>query len=383
MQRLFTIRTTKLKQLKQRYCHSSTQTRGREETSLGWETQGSLMIQQHKGINQDQSFKTTAWCIQTANPLPSICPFSSPNAPPQTSLYKPFVTHSTLKIPFLETLDQSRILPQLTTPVNRSFDRGGGVLLKAQLARHSLERDEQVLSNRIKMLQQEEERMLKKIEETRVQAERIQHVSERNHKKNQAKQQLRRSLESRLDIQREEIRLQKEHQRQKMLEQAQKHLEERKEQYHTKKKQAQQLETIKKDYLAQIRQYNTSRRDKVREYESRMKEKLTSHWGGKVEISQLNYLEKLEREKLKLQDKARSITRMEQIEEQLMDKLKQTQVRQRDAASVLDTIKQATAMRSNLQKGGRLSNDSSSSLVQVALKRAPIAFPESPRSLSD
>lgn len=47
-------------------------------------------------------------------------------------------------IPFIEALDQSRIqpLPQLTTPVNRSFDRGGGVLLKAQLARHSLERDE-------------------------------------------------------------------------------------------------------------------------------------------------------------------------------------------------------------------------------------------------
>jgi predicted aspartyl protease len=47
------------------------------------------------------------------------------------------------------------------------------MLLRAQVTRQGLERDETLMRNRLKMLQLEEEKMLKKIEKTRVQAELI------------------------------------------------------------------------------------------------------------------------------------------------------------------------------------------------------------------
>ena len=43
-----------------------------------------------------------------------------------------------------------------------------------------MERDETTLANRIKLLHIEEQKMLKKIEKTRLQAERLQQITNRN-----------------------------------------------------------------------------------------------------------------------------------------------------------------------------------------------------------
>ena len=49
----------------------------------------------------------------------------------------------------------------------------------------------------------------------------------------------------------------------------------------------------------------------MREHEVRAKEKLINHWSVKVEHSQLNYLEKLEREKRRVEAEALSISTLE------------------------------------------------------------------------
>jgi hypothetical protein len=61
--------------------------------------------------------------------------------------------------------------------------------------------------------------------------------------------------------------------------------------------------------------YNRTKRDRVKEAEIRIREKLSSHWSVKVESSQLNYLEKLEKERRRLEAEARSINALEMLEQ--------------------------------------------------------------------
>lgn len=58
----------------------------------------------------------------------------------------------------------------------------------------------------------------------------------------------------------------------------------------------------------------------------------------------MNYIEKLEREKERLHEKARCITELEKIEELIMFKMQQTQVKKRDAMSMLDQAKRASTI---------------------------------------
>jgi hypothetical protein len=71
------------------------------------------------------------------------------------------------------SLDVSSIL---TSPTNQQPLNEVGVLLRAQQARMSLSINEQSLSNRLRLLELEESRIMRKINETRRQAERIQEV---------------------------------------------------------------------------------------------------------------------------------------------------------------------------------------------------------------
>ena len=55
-----------------------------------------------------------------------------------------------------------------------------------------------------------------------------------------------------------------------------------------------------------------------------MKEKLENLWTKKLEMSQYNYLEKVDKEKQHLHSKAKNIAKMESMEEQLLQKLQAT-----------------------------------------------------------
>jgi len=64
-----------------------------------------------------------------------------------------------------------------------------------------------------------------------------------------------------------------------------------------------------------------AKRAKVRQVEAKIKAKLESHWSGKVELSQVNYLQKLEREKAKVEAEARAIRELERREEEYLQRV--------------------------------------------------------------
>ena len=101
-----------------------------------------------------------------------------------------------------------------------------------------------------------------------------------------------------------------------------------------------------------VERENRERGERVREQERAAREKLMGVWGGKVESSQSNYLEKLEKERVRLKEKTRSITKMEAKEGELMARLQMTQARQREVTTMLEgAIKATQGMRSRVKNG--------------------------------
>ena len=82
-----------------------------------------------------------------------------------------------------------------------------------------------------------------------------------------------------------------------------------------------------------------------------MKEKLSRVWQSRLENSQLNYIEKLQREKQRMEQKARSITPMEVVETQMVHKMQNTIDRQKKATSMLkQTLEKSAEIRVKQQE---------------------------------
>ena len=85
-----------------------------------------------------------------------------------------------------------------------------GQLLKVQQARQVMEKDERMLENRIKMLQHEEQKLLRKIELTRKQAEKIMAVKQRNEEEQRARMEMQLHQDTSMEDFRERKRLERE-----------------------------------------------------------------------------------------------------------------------------------------------------------------------------
>ena len=103
-------------------------------------------------------------------------------------------------------------------------------------------------------------------------------------------------------------------------------------------------EQRRRENREQMVQRNGEKKLRVREQEKKIKDYMQQVWSYRVEGSQMNYLDKLEREKQRLKEKARSISEMEKVEEMIMRKMQQTQARKRDAITMLDEAKRASTI---------------------------------------
>ena len=77
---------------------------------------------------------------------------------------------------------------------------GSGVLLKLRNTKKSMDRDSNMLANRIAMLRNEEERLMKKINNTRKRADEIQTVRQRSEEKYNARIRIEQQREVELRI---------------------------------------------------------------------------------------------------------------------------------------------------------------------------------------
>lgn len=81
---------------------------------------------------------------------------------------------------------------------------------------------------------------------------------------------------------------------------------------------------------------NQKKRNLIREAEKRGKSQLLDEQRSKLESGQMNYLEKVEYERLKMSQKAGNISHMERIEEELILKIKNT----KEAFEILERTQQ-------------------------------------------
>ena len=107
-------------------------------------------------------------------------------------------------------------------------------------------------------------------------------------------------------------------------------------------------EQSKLQYLEAVRQANRERKAQIRMQEQQAREKLSSMWNMRVEKSQQNYLDKLDRQKQVIQDKAQKITKMEEMEATLLKKLQSTQMRHRETFNMLESAMKNVGVKNRL-----------------------------------
>jgi len=239
-------------------------------------------------------------------------------------------SHRSKANPYVQTLSSLEGVQSLSMSVER------GQLLRVQQTRQVMEKDERMLENRIKMLQHEEQKLLRKIEMTRKQAEKLMAVKQRNDEEQRQKMEQHLHQDNSMDNFRELKRLEKEQSKKRYLEYSRSIYEDKRQSYLSIRNNRLEGEQSKEHYLEAVRQANKERKAQIRQQEQLAREKLTSIWNQRVEKSQLNYLEKLDRQKQVIQDKAQKISKMEEMEASLLKKLQNTQIRHRETFNMLE-----------------------------------------------
>jgi len=230
-------------------------------------------------------------------------------------------------------------------------------LTSAKEARKRAELDAQLLSNRIALLKQEEEKAWKKIEETRKRAGEITDLRKKNEEKFVAKENFYkqkwesiRAAQSTNQIKRDQNKATKDAQKQGLAETRQ--MEARK----TKEQSTQHLQA-KKDREQHERQANQQRSSYLKAKKEEAKNKLEEDRLAQLEKFREDYEARTAQEELLRARTDALVARMEKEEMELIQRLQNTQTVQRNAYEELEAALQSgsqphSASTRTFQQGG-------------------------------
>lgn len=219
-------------------------------------------------------------------------------------------------------------------------------LLESKLIRKKAEEDAQLLANRIALLQLEEKRTMKKIDETKKKAKEIMDLKNRNMQKQMEKEQLRKQKEEEemrkmmqnKDV-KEQIKANQENNRNQLLRRLKEDVDLMRKTKQDVKDQATMIKNEEYNKNAQI----------AEQIRNSKKEQLIRKQKTQEEIRQKarqEYEQKIEQERY-LKEKTDSlIAQLEQQEMELIQRLQNTQSLQKDA---FDDLERALAMNPNNQ----------------------------------
>lgn len=113
---------------------------------------------------------------------------------------------------------------------------------------------------------------------------------------------------------------------------------------------------MKQSYIEEAREVNRSKKQQVKEEEEKVIRKNRMSHEQKLRSIKGNYLNRVEDEKITMHKRESDIARMEKIEAELLDRLKNSQKVEQDAfASLEQAIKSATgAYEERKKKGGTI-----------------------------
>ena len=210
-------------------------------------------------------------------------------------------------------------------------------LTEAIQMRKRADEDARLLSNRIALLKQEEQKAMKKIEETHRKAQEIIEARNRNLREEQKRENLKKMREEQETIKIEQSRLNRERTK-NIKQQANQYkfdqvMQEIKSLKVNKKNNMKTIEFRKFEDLSQ----KLLAKNKIKEQQREAEEKRKKFFQIKAEKARIDNLKKAENENAKRKIKEEQVLKLEQLEMELIQRLQNTQILQKTAYEDLES----------------------------------------------
>jgi hypothetical protein len=206
-----------------------------------------------------------------------------------------------------------------------------------------IEQDANMLANRISMLQQEEAKIMKKINQTRKRADEIMKTKQRNDEMF-AKRMRDREMAMQMEEQNRQKyfndRVQRQHNKERTIKAIKKA---KNEEFKAGKSMTLQNDAYKRDFLDAVKRQNEEKRLQVQEEEKERAEKLRQLEEEKLKENQEKYLQRVEEERARILDQEKKIKQMEKMEAELLNRLKNSQqMEQAEYGNLEKALKEST-----------------------------------------
>lgn len=205
-----------------------------------------------------------------------------------------------------------------------------------------IEQDANMLANRISMLQQEEEKIMKKINQTRKRADEIMKAKQRNDEMFNKKMRDRENAIRKEEQNRQKYfneRVQRQMNKERTLKAIKKA---KKDDFKLGKTLTLQNDHYKKEFLEEVRKENERKKDRVKEEEEIRLQRLRELEEEKKKENQDFYIHRVDEERQAILDQEKKIKQMEKLEAELLNRLKNSQQLEQSEYSNLENALKAS-----------------------------------------
>lgn len=217
-------------------------------------------------------------------------------------------------------------------------EEGSPSLVEAKKARQRLEQDAKLLANRIKLLQIEEARTRKRIEETNRKTHRITQAQERRLKEEQERERIKSERQRRTDEARKRFYSQKETRNAELMRRKEQLLLFKKEIYAEGRSDRDQAITSRREVEFHTERKNQQRYRVVKSALQSGLDRISQRREELCRESRAQYQSRIETEERKRTEKEKEVNSMEKLEMELISRLKETQMMEQQAVKQLEQV---------------------------------------------
>lgn len=227
----------------------------------------------------------------------------------------------------------------MSGPLNMSdASTGSSSLVEAKKARQHIEQDALLLANRIKLLQSEESKTRKRIEEMKQKTERMLQVQERKDREQRERERIKSERQRHTEEARKRFHSLKDQHKAEKLKQRELLWLSKKEAYAEGRSGRDQAVNIKRQIEQRTERANKERYQVVKNSLESGSERLSKRKSNITRESRLQYLQRVEEEERKKKAKEQEVLTMEMLEMELINKLKYTQMLEQEAMKQLEVV---------------------------------------------
>eukprot|EP00347_Sterkiella_histriomuscorum_P005095 403357915 len=208
-------------------------------------------------------------------------------------------------------------------------------LLQAKWIRQTVEREEKLITNRVMMLQNEEKKLMKKIQDTRQRAEKMLEIKQQNEQEYIERMQQKLQREQEIEVEREKFNQLKNQSQQVKHLRTQSLFNQKRNDYIEIKNQREQIKQETQEISQLKTQINQEKRERVQKSLIDARKKLEEMKVQKELQRKEFYQIRVDKQANVINEKSDKIKKMEELETQLLNRLKNSQIAQNEAIEKL------------------------------------------------